>query len=49
MSFLKVYFKRFFLNVKELPDGKVASLTKKGYGFAVYFFINFHKAIKVNN
>ena len=30
-------FKRFFLNLKGLSDAFVASLIKKGYGFAVHF------------
>ena len=29
--------KRFFLNLKELSDANVASLTKNEYGSAVYF------------
>ena len=37
MLFLKIYSEIFFLNLKGLPDGKVVSLTKKEYGFAVYF------------
>ena len=28
---------RFFLSLKGLFNGKVVSLTKKEYGFAVYF------------
>ena len=35
---LKIYSNRFFKNLKGLSDGKVVSLTKKEYGFAVYFF-----------
>ena len=34
---LKIYFKRFFLNIKGLSDGKGVSLTKREYGFAAYF------------
>ena len=34
---LKIYFKRFFLSLKGLSDGKVVSLTKKEYGSAVKF------------
>ena len=32
-----IYFKRLFLNLKELCDGKVVLLTKKEYGSAVHF------------
>ena len=34
---LKIYSKRFFLNLKRLSDDKVVSLTKKEYGSAIYF------------
>ena len=44
---LKIYSKRFFLNLKGLSDNKVVSVTKNEYGSA--FFINFHKIFKVNN
>ena len=37
---LKIYSKRFFLNVKELPDSKVVSLTKKNMALQ-YIFDNF--------
>ena len=30
--------KRFFLKRKGLSDGRVASVTKQEYGFAVHFF-----------
>ena len=33
----KTYTRRFFLNLEGLSDGKLVSLTKKEYGFAVYF------------
>ena len=32
-----IYFKRLFLNLKGLSDGKVVSLTKKKYSSAVHF------------
>ena len=35
---LTCYFKRFFLNLKGLSDGKVVSLTKTEYGSAVLFY-----------
>ena len=34
---LYIYFKRFFLNLKGLSDGKFVSLTKKEYGSALHF------------
>ena len=34
---LRIYSKRFFLNLEGLSDGKVVSLTKKEYGSAVHF------------
>ena len=34
---LKIYSKRFFLNVKGLSDGKAVSLTKKEYDSVVHF------------
>ena len=40
--------KTSFLNCEELSGGRVASITKKEYGYAVYFlwrFINFLKSI----
>ena len=49
MILLYIYFKRFFLNVKELSDGKVVSLTKKEHFPAVNFFIDLHKIFKINN
>ena len=45
---LKIYCKRFSLNLKGLFDGKVESLTKKEYDSAVYFFTSFNKIFKVN-
>ena len=40
--------KRFFLNRKGLSDARVASITKKEYGFAVPSFIKSHEVFKVN-
>ena len=37
MTLLYVYSNRFLLNLKEIFDGKVVSLSKKEYGSAVYF------------
>ena len=48
MIFIIYYLKRFFLNLKRLSDGNVVSLTKKGYGSLVHFFVNIHKIFKVN-
>ena len=45
---LYINFKRFFVNLERLSDCKVVSFTKKEYGSAVYFFINFHEIFKVN-
>ena len=36
--------KRFFLKRKRLSDARVASITKKGYGFAVHLFYTFTKS-----
>ena len=36
-------FKRFFLNLKGLSDGKGVSITKKRIWFRSTFFIDFHK------
>ena len=33
---LKIYSRRFFLNLEGLSDGKVVSITKNEYGFAVH-------------
>ena len=40
--------KRFFLNLKGLSDASVASLTKKEYGLAVYFFVDINEIFSVN-
>ena len=37
MILLYIYFKRSFLNLKGLSDGKVVSTPKKEYGSAVHF------------
>ena len=37
MILLYIYFKRFFLNLKGLSDGKTVSLTKKEYDSGVNF------------
>ena len=39
--------KRLFLKREELYDARIVSITKKEYGFAV-FFIKIHKVLKVN-
>ena len=36
--FPHIHFKRFFLNLKRLSNGKVVLLTKKEYGSAAYFY-----------
>ena len=41
-------YKRIFQKGKRLSDAKVASITKKEYGFAVHFFAEIHKVLKVN-
>ena len=41
----KTYTRRFFLNLEGLSDGKLVSLTKKEYGFAVYFIQIFIKSL----
>ena len=38
--------KRFFLNCERLSDARVASATKKEYGFAVHFLYRFIKTLK---
>ena len=43
-----VLSERFFLKRKGLSDARVASITKKEYGFAVCFFVKIHKVFKVN-
>ena len=43
MISLYIYFKMFFLNLKRLSDGKVASLNKKEYGSALHY-----KIFKIN-
>ena len=48
MILLYIYFKRFSLNLKGLPDGKVVLLIKTEYGFAVYSLKHFHKIFKVS-
>ena len=48
--------KRFFLKREGLSDTRVASVTKKQYGFDIYIyiyiyiyiFVKIHKAFKVN-
>ena len=48
MILLYIYFKRFFLDLKGLSNGKVVSLTKKEYGSVVhslYIFMKFLKPI----
>ena len=40
--------KRYFLNLKGLSDGSVASLTKKEYGSAVYIFLDLDKIFRAN-
>ena len=37
MILLYIYFKKFFLNLTGLSDGKVVSLSRKEYGSAVHF------------
>ena len=39
---------RFFLKCKGLSNARVASATKKEYGFVKHFFVKIHKVIKVN-
>ena len=38
--------KRFFLKREGLPDARVASVTKKEYGFVVHFLHRFIKSLK---
>ena len=38
--------KRFFLKREELSDARVASITKKEYGFAVHFLKRFIRSLK---
>ena len=38
--------KRFFPKCKKLSDGKITSLTKKEYGFAVHVLQRFIKTLK---
>ena len=38
--------KRFFLKLEGLSDARVASITKKEYGFAVQFLYRFIKSLK---
>ena len=38
--------KRFFLKHEGLSDARVASITKKRYGFAVYYLQRFVKSLK---
>ena len=37
-----ILYKRFFLKREGLSDARVASITKKEYGFAVHFFAKIH-------
>ena len=39
---------RFLLKRKGLSDARVASITKKEYGFGVIFFVKIHKVFKDN-
>ena len=41
--------KIFFLNLKELSNASVASLTKKEYGLAVYFLLILKKSLKLTS
>ena len=43
-----VLSKSFFLKNEGLSDARVASVTKKEYGFAVHFFVKIHKVLNVN-
>ena len=42
-----VFSIRFFGKCKGLSDARIASITKKKYGFAV-FFVKINKVLKVN-
>ena len=46
MTLLDIYFKRFFLNLKELLDGNVVSLTKREYDSVLHFLQVFIKPFK---
>ena len=46
MVILYIYFKRSFLNLNGLSDGKAVSLTKKEYGSTVYSLEILIKSLK---
>ena len=43
-----VFSKRYFVKSKILSDARVASITKKKYGFCSTFLAKIHKVLKVN-
>ena len=48
MIIFYILSKRFFLRHEGVSDTKVASISKKEYGFAVHSFVKFRKVFKVN-
>ena len=43
-----ILYKIFFLKRERLSHARVASITKKEYGFAAHFFVKIQKFFKVN-
>ena len=46
MISFSIISERFFLKRKGLSDARVASITKKEYGFAVHFLLSLIKSLR---